>query len=406
MNRGLAILFGVLAGLPILIALHMARGVAPLFALLCLGALALHLWPRRQALAVAGPYAPLLAAFCLWAVLSALWSFDILADGWGALRLGLMMAGGLLLVSAANRLDARQGMLFRRAFALTYAALALLIAVDLASGMQVMRVSYALRNMYPPPDFNYTPDSKHRAVMLAVLLAPAFLAARREWGLKAALPLAAGAAGIILLHHSETSLICLVGLALAAPFAFKLPRLALWSGIVGLALLFAAPPFLHERMPEPVEIQRAHPWLSPSLLHRFVIWDYALGRIAERPVLGFGFDAAREIGGREPKRHYYFDTLPDGKKLHPYFEPIPLHTHNGIIQLWLELGGVGAAIAVLLLILTWKGALATSDPWRRAGSAALFVAAMGPMLSSYGLFQAWWVGSVWIAIAALRAEQS
>jgi O-antigen ligase len=158
-------------------------------------------------------------------------------------------------------------------------------------------------------------------------------------------------------------------------------------------------------MPTARDIARTFPQTPKSLLARFIVWEYAASRIHERPLIGFGFDAAREIGGREPLRHYDFDPFPDGSTYRPLMEPIPLHTHNGVIQLWLELGGIGALIGALALMLAWRRGLQIVDPWQRAGSASLFIAAMVPMLSSYGLFQAWWVGSVWIGITALAAQE-
>ncbi|MBF0268020.1 MAG: O-antigen ligase family protein [Alphaproteobacteria bacterium] len=406
MNRWGAALFGLLSALPVLIALHMARGVAPLFSLLGLAALALHLWPQRQRLRLEAPYLWLMTGLCLWALASALWAFDPVANGFGALRLGLLMLAGLLLVSLAGGMTADQSRLFCRTFVVAYAAIALLIAFDLASGMPVTRASYALRGMFPQDDFDFSHDTKNRAVLLALLLPPAFLAARREWGLKTSLPLACLALLLILLHHSETSLLCVIGMAAAAPLAFWRPKPLLWAGLLGLGLLFALPPLLHGNMLTAREIARQFPDTSKSLLARFIIWEYAAERIREKPLAGLGFDAAREIGGREPMRHYDFDPFPDGATYRPLMEPIPLHTHNGVIQLWLELGAVGAVLGGLLLALAWRGGLRKADPWQRAGSAALFMAAMAPMLSSYGLFQNWWVGSVWIAIAALQAQDA
>lgn len=406
MTRPLGAIAGILSGLSVLVALHMARGIAPLFLVLTLTALLWHLLPRPQAPRALGAWTWPLAALCLWGMISAFWAFDPAGDGLGALRLSGLMLGGVLLASMVQGLGQDQARLFRRGFVLTYAAVALLIGFDeIAGGMPVMRLSYALRGMYPPANFGFDHDTKHRAVLLALLLPGAFMAARREWGMRAGAALAALSAVLILLHKSETSLLCLLAMALAAPLAYWRPRLLTWAGLLGLALLFAVPPFLHGNMPTAREIAREHPTLSRSLLARFIIWEYAAQRIAEKPLTGHGFDAAREIGGREPARHYDFDPFPDGSVYRPLMEPIPLHTHNGVIQLWLEQGAVGAALGALVLMLVWRGLLKQNGRDRQAAAAALFVAAMMPMLSSYGLFQNWWVGTVWIAIAALKASE-
>jgi O-antigen ligase len=403
MTRRCVVAYGILSALPVLIALHMARGVAPLFALLGASALLFHFWPKRSAVAVERmPLYPL-AGLCLWALISSLWAFDPAADGLGALRLCVMMLGGTLLVSAANGLGAGEAGSFRRSFALSYFVLLALILFDQAIlNHPVTRLSYALRGMEPPDIFDFSHDIKHRAVLLAVLLGPVCLAAYREWGVRAALFALFAAGGVILSHGSETPSLSLIAALLAALLTWRLQVFSRWAGIAALLILFAAPPFLQGHAPTAQDIARSFPQTPKSLLARILIWDYALGRIAERPVLGFGFDAAREIGGREPARHFDFDPFPDGTIYRPLMEPIPLHTHNGVIQLWLELGAPGALLGALSLIALWMGICKIEDSQKRMAGAALFASAMMPMLSSYGLFQAWWVGSVWIALAALQ----
>jgi O-antigen ligase len=401
-SPGLAL--GVLAGLPLLISIISAKGNAPLFAVMAALAAALHLWPARRLPACPRPLALGLAAFCLWALASAAWAFDPRADFIGGLRLAAMLGAGLLGVSAAGGLGDGEASHFRRAFLLLYVLGLGVILADQISGNALMGAYTRLKDQVEIPEgFSFQPFIKHRAVVAAIGLWPALLAARQEFGTRSALALALAALGLIASHQSEAALGAVVLGGLVFVLSWRLPRPAFLGGALALALLFALPPFLHGHVPTPREIARAHPGLSPSLLHRLLIWDYALGRIAERPVLGFGFDAAREIGGREEKRHFDFDPEPGRPLYRPFFEPIPLHTHNGVIQLWLELGGVGAALGLGLLLLVWRRCLAETDPWRRGAQSAFFAAVMMPVLLSYGLFQAWWVGTVWLLTASLQA---
>ncbi len=396
---------GIPAGLPLLVSIISAKGNAAVFVVLCLMAALLHLWPRpRKPRAPGCAMTVVLVLFCLWAGASAVWALDPSADFLGAARLTFMMAGGLLLWSAARSLDLDQARQFRYAYLLLYLMGLAVILVDQLSGNALMVAYTSMKDKVAiPAGFSFQPFIKHRAVVLALGLWPAFLTMREERGTKAALLLAAIVAGLVASHQSEAALAAILLGTLMVVLTWKAPRLALAGGVAVLLLVFILPPFLHGNMPTPREIARAHPGLPHSLLHRLLIWDYALEKIAQKPVLGYGFDAAREIGGREPKRHFDFDPEPGRPLYRPFFEPIPLHTHNGVIQLWLELGGVGAGLGFALLVLVWRSALKESDPWRRAAQGAFLAAMMSPVLLSYGLFQAWWVGTLWILAAALGA---
>ena len=66
-----------------------------------------------------------------------------------------------------------------------------------------------------------------------------------------------------------------------------------------------------------------------TLLIRFGLWEYAWGYIAQRPILGYGFDA--------------FWSLPGRRELITYVGRVweVQQAHNGFIELWLQLGLVG-----------------------------------------------------------------
>ena len=103
----------------------------------------------------------------------------------------------------------------------------------------------------------------------------------------------------------------------------KFSRRAL--AVVMLAGILAAPPILAvtgtgNELPV---ISQDAPSLSNSIKHRFLIWQFVLNKIAAHPVLGYGFDSSRHLpGGDAPAMN--------GQSV------LPLHPHNGILQVWLE----------------------------------------------------------------------
>ena len=88
--------------------------------------------------------------------------------------------------------------------------------------------------------------------------------------------------------------------------------------------------------------------LPTSALHRMLIWDFTAERIAERPLLGWGMEASRTVpGGRGQPEAAALDRMrvtdPGQRRwfAEPHVQILPLHPHNGALQLWLELGAVG-----------------------------------------------------------------
>ena len=77
--------------------------------------------------------------------------------------------------------------------------------------------------------------------------------------------------------------------------------------------------------------------LARSTYHRLLVWKFIDQRTAEHPVLGWGFESSRAIPGGEAQ-------------LVTHDVAMPLHLHNGIMQIWLELGLPGGLLTALLLV--------------------------------------------------------
>jgi O-antigen ligase len=77
---------------------------------------------------------------------------------------------------------------------------------------------------------------------------------------------------------------------------------------------------------------------------------------------------------------------------------MPLHPHDAILQWWLELGLVGAVLGAVLATFLWRQAA-------RSGAVplALVAAAMPPLLLSFGIWQSWWLATLFLVAAFLRS---
>lgn len=150
----------------------------------------------------------------------------------------------------------------------------------------------------------------------------------------------------------------------SAVFIFA-PMVVLWSVRSGL---FA---WLHVLAP-------------PSWDARLNIWAFAANQTVNHALRGWGIDASRTFG-----------------------PAIPLHTHNAALQLWLELGSMGAALGaaffawILYRIVGWTGEN-RRDGAMAAGSLTAYLV-IGAV--SFGVWQEWWIALGVIAAIACSAAQ-
>ena len=164
-----------------------------------------------------------------------------------------------------------------------------------------------------------------------------------------------------------------------------IPRAGRTISIAAIVLAFVAMPFAARELYRH-GWHRAD-WLISSARHRVEIWDFTLQRIAEKPLLGWGFDAARHLQTSYP------ETGATGRTL------AALHPHSVPLQILLELGAVGAVMAIGLLCLVAVRLDDVSGRARAFGQAAL-VAALAMGTVAYGAWQNWWLALI-VSIALL-----
>jgi hypothetical protein len=393
----LARLLAAVIVLAVPVALIQNRGLVPLAALGAAAALAC-LRHRLGALAAQAASGAMLAALALavWATLSTFWAVvpsDALAGG---LRLAALVAMLGVLAAAASLLDEGGAEALGRAMLLASLLCAALLAVELLAGAPL---NNALRGFPDPPRM---PDTtKPAATLLALCAGPAVLAAWQRAGLRAAIPAALAIGAAVAASTSESARLALTAGIAAGATALAAPVVARRALPAALALAVLAGPPLLEQVAKAALRADALPL---SAVHRTMIWDYASERAAERPLAGFGMDAARSIpGGGEPveaarldrfgvtgAKRAFFDEAPPA-----FIQRIPLHTHSMPLQVRLELGFVGLGLFALFAFLAGRAAAALPGRGPFAAGAAITASAAVVSLLSYGAWQHWW----WIAVA-------
>jgi hypothetical protein len=336
-------------------------------------------WPG-----IPGGSAALFVAFIAWCALSLIWDID---PGSGARKLidiALAAASLLVLLGLADRLSPDQSR--RLSWTLVGGILAglLLLAVETLFDFPLYRA--VMGNSAKLADLV---EVKRSADALPLLVWPACLALARlglPWA--GALLAALFAVACVKLTASSATL----GMALSlvvfvACFASTtlVRRMLAVLTVLTFALIIPLSIFAYDRGGT-----TAH-WIKHSGQHRVEIWHFAAERILDRPLFGWGFNASRYVPNGDEVSHF----LPPGQSL------IPLHPHDAFLQVWLELGAVGAVIAGGILLLglraigQWPAAVAR---FTLAGYAAgLVIAGL-----AFGIWQSWWMATLAFSVAAYR----
>jgi O-antigen ligase len=370
-------------------------GIASLMALVMVALLASG-W--RDSVAAARPYAGflvLLASISVWGAVTALWSpiprHSLLECG----RFLLLSAGGVLVLGRAAALGDGEAERLFYALLAGFALALLLLQIELRSGEAIAR--YVLR--IPAERFASIGVGRYdRGITVLLLMAwPAAvgLAARRRWLGIALLALAAGAT--VGEFFSRASIVALVIALGAMLLALRLPRLTAGS-MVGAAMLIAF--VVPLAAPDGAGIERirvAWPILRQSAVHRLVIWRFVAERIGDRPILGWGMDASRDVpGGKDLINDRYPEVTINNQA-----EALPLHPHDAALQWRLELGLPGTLLALAALArLLWPLAR-MRGPWHRALVFGYAASALTVALLSFGAWQAWWLSTLWLGAALL-----
>jgi O-antigen ligase len=151
---------------------------------------------------------------------------------------------------------------------------------------------------------------------------------------------------------------------------------------------------------------------KPSVLHRLEIWSFVAEHVEQRPIVGLGARYRTPVpGGTSQVIIHHGDATdpPDG--IWPLSQPLLLHSHNAILQVWLELGGIGVALSFGPLIFAIWPAF-RRPAWSTRPTQAMIAGAPAAAVSvgvvSVGIWQERFLSGLFIAagFAVLAARQS
>jgi O-antigen ligase len=190
-----------------------------------------------------------------------------------------------------------------------------------------------------------------------------------------------------LITNSQTASASVLVASLVYLLARFWPRSTGATMAIGGALLIITLPCLTLLLRH-YDPQISFDWREASLGARVEIW-YAVADAAMRaPMIGHGMEAARFMSDWGMAHLYYpFDKI--------------LHPHNGVLQIWLEFGLIGAVIAAIVWLATVRriGRM----PERELGATLALLGTIALVSTiSHGLWQSWWLGAVGLCPAMIR----
>ena len=166
--------------------------------------------------------------------------------------------------------------------------------------------------------------------------------------------------------------------------SYFFPRLFIAILFSTLIIYIITSPLLHKEF---VTIEQSHRLpisLEQTWIHRLGMWTFASGVIAEHPILGVGLRGSRYLGKGQ---------VVEGTEL----PVMSLHPHNAALEVWLELGAVGVLLVIGICLgvarLLWR---LRHERLLIAMSCASIATFTLISLLSFGLWQLWWQGTIWV----------
>jgi len=348
-------------------------GLAALAGLLCVPGLGKARAPVRVMLPLVG--------LVVWALITMIWSraavdlhslhryadMEKLTGVKLVLQLGLYGA----LVAVAQQVSRRGGARALTVLAVALAALGAAVLLDAFQGAGAYAWITAQVAHPITADIARRNIAQGDYVIVLFFWCAAVRMAELRWQAVSLLTIACAAGSSLFLHAVDATLAAfLLGLA-----AFLLVRSTrLWGVVllgVATTVYWITAPLLVVAAVHGGLVRMLRPLVQLSWDERLDIWSFAAAKIVENPWRGYGLDASRTFGAA-----------------------ISLHTHDAALQVWLELGVVGAVLAAVFWIGVWSliEGLARRDRTAAAAAAATAVAYLTIGGLSFGVWQEWWLG--------------
>jgi len=335
--------------------------------------------PERQ-------IASMFASVFLLAALSVLWSVTPDETLQKIPRIGFLLLLGLLALATTQRVTPRMADQTMVLTTLVYTISLSVIAIEIYFDNIIYRTLISPVSQTAGPAAVNGNIVNQPALLIVLYLWPVCLALWLK-GYRALSMVFLGAElAVFAFSNSQSVALALLAGTLATALTALFPRLMktwLCLAIIGFMIALPEIPQFLQSLLHGYEDR-----IPASGLHRLEIWNFVISKILEHPVLGYGLESSRILGAGTQSI-----AVPDASLL-------PLHPHNGFLQIWLELGIAGYVISgVICLWILHKISLLNGP--RMAFSAGLLVCGLSLFSTAYGMWQGWIIAVEFSAATAL-----
>ncbi len=398
LHRGHIIGLGTFLYLPL--ALFMPKSVAPLFIFVVVFSLAIHLVKFREFPVISWQFGLVFGLAIVWSGASVFWSIipsESISLFW---PLSATFAGGLVLVSIASSLNNQEFLYLERCIFWGFSIGIVLLIIEVFTTAAISRFLQDLvLNRKVEIYYRSFNSYKTGATVAALAIWPFLALVWKKWGMIWASIILITALALFFISQSNSAFLAsAIGLATCSLF-FIFGRNLLKAFAIILWVVIISAPYLADMLPDTRTLSRVAPNLPDSVFPRILIWKSAANIIFEAPIIGKGLDSARAIS-RNTDSIWFYGNKGDRR----LSARIPLHPHNSILQIWIELGAIGAIALGFIFMLTFR-AIARAEPrriWSTTSIGTLFTMLM-ISCTSYGIWQSWWQGVIWLTVANLAA---
>ncbi|MAI06484.1 MAG: hypothetical protein CBC47_05090 [Alphaproteobacteria bacterium TMED87] len=191
----------------------------------------------------------------------------------------------------------------------------------------------------------------------------------------------------------QASLLSIITGIIIFTISIKFPKLILRSTFFGLIFGTLIFPFVMNSLYIKKDYDNINVEFSRGLNQRLVIWDYTSELISKKIFFGYGFDSSRYLSR---KAEMYENTN---------WSKLPLHPHNLWLQIWLELGLIGAIIFCIFLFNIYKSVLNYNFSTLDLSIISASLASVSILsLISFGIWQFWWISLIGILFGCIKIK--
>ncbi len=313
-----------------------------------------------------------ISVFLMFAGISYFWAVNPDATIMRVIKLTAIIIPSLLLLFTARSVNIVNIQAFKYLpYTLIFASILLIIETYLKYPIYHFLRSLPAEEVVAPAKINWS------LIIISLLIWPVLL---NLWLEKNKLLIPAVLIAVFSAIFSATSQSAMVALifgSLSLFLSFKKPKCLLYAicsaTIIGIIISPWLAQWLYNLRPEILV-----DWRNASAGQRMELWDFVARRALEQPWYGWGIEATKYIKDFDSAQILYLRTR-------------VFHPHNFALQLWIELGIIGALSGVIFIYLCLKHFLLFNEKYLKF-IIACFTATLVVNLVGYGVWQSWLVG--------------